>query len=220
MAAWINGLKSNNHVLRRAFEFGSIGVGSIGEQNAPEHLGAFYPDKITEIETYPKIISEATELFQNFFGFRATHFVGPNREPVKILDSIMSSLGIQYMTVSKFRKHPFGNGKHGFEFNWIGRENSFDQIMITRNVGFEPSELLTHDIVDKCIKDIENAFFWKKPAVISSHRVNYIGSINPKNSKHGLTCLDKLLFTIIQKWPDVEFMTSTELGNLIKCKPN
>jgi hypothetical protein len=220
VAAWINGLKSNNYVLRKAFECGSIGVSSLGDQNAPEHMGAFYPDKIAEIETYPKIISEATELFQDFFGFRPTHFVAPNREPVKILDSTMSSLGIKSMTVSKFRNHPLGNGKHGFEFNWIGRGNNFDQIMITRNVSFEPSELLTHNIVDKCIKDIENAFFFKKPAVISSHRVNYIGSINPTNSKHGLKCLDRLLFTIIQKWPDVEFMTSTELGNLIKYKPN
>ena len=64
-------------------------------------------------------------------------------------------------------------------------------------------------------KEIDIAFKWRKPATISSHRVNYIGWLNKQNRKHGLQKLDELLAQIIKYWPDVEFMTSEELGDLI-----
>ena len=41
---------------------------------------------------------------------------------------------------------------------------------------------LQNDCVDSCIKEIEIAFKWQKPAVISSHRVNYVGFINQDNA--------------------------------------
>ena len=33
------------------------------------------------------------------------------------------------------------------------------------------------DNVKHCLSQIDNAFFWKKPAIITSHRLNYIVSI-------------------------------------------
>jgi len=68
------------------------------------------------------------------------------------------------------------------------------------------------------MSDIDIAFRWKKPAVISSHRVNYIGRLRPENRTNGLKKLEALLQSIIAKWPDVEFMTSVELGDLITNK--
>ena len=56
----------------------------------------------------------------------------------------------------------------------------------------------------------------EKPAIISSHRVNYIGSLEPSNRSHGLHQLKKLLKQIVNKWNDVEFMTSAELGELMR----
>ena len=98
----------------------------------------------------------------------------------------------------------------------IESENEFGQIMLTRNCSFEPSSSTNIDWVNSCMKEIENAFFWHKPAIISSHRVNYIGRINQENAEKGLKDLDNLLSLIIEKWPQVEFMTSTELGELIR----
>ena len=71
------------------------------------------------------------------------------------------------------------------------------------------------DWVDSCLNEIKIAFIWKKPAIISSHRVNYVGWLNEKNRTKGLRELDELLFQIIKYWPTAEFMTSSELGNLI-----
>ncbi len=214
--AWMDALKNKNKGMLLAFEHETIGISGLKNEFIPEHLGAFYPNSPEEINTYHQIITEASEIFFKSFNFKASHFIGPNKEPVKILDKTMASLGIQYMTVSKLRKHPLGNDKYGFELNWIGRKNEFGQIMLTRNCSFEPSSSTNVDWVNSCIKEIENAFFWHKPAIISSHRVNYIGSINQENAEKGLKGLDNLLSLIIKKWPQVEFMTSSELGDLIK----
>ena len=81
-----------------------------------------------------------------------------------------------------------------------------------RNAFFEPSlRSKNFDNVKNCLLQIENAFFWKKPAIISSHRVNYIGRINKKNRQSNLIMLKELLSQIIRKWPEVEFLSSDEL---------
>jgi hypothetical protein len=70
------------------------------------------------------------------------------------------------------------------------------------------------------ISEIELAFKYKKPAVISSHRVNYIGSLVQENREHSNKKLKSLLDKIINTWPDVEFISSSNLGQIIKNKHN
>ena len=84
-----------------------------------------------------------------------------------------------------------------------------------RNCAFEPSENPTKDWINSCLKEIEISFKWKKPAIISTHRVNYIGFINQKNRDTNVPLLKGLISQILKKWPTVEFMTSDELGKLI-----
>jgi hypothetical protein len=59
------------------------------------------------------------------------------------------------------------------------------------------------------------AFGWNKPAIINTHRVNYIGSLYPSNRKNGLNQLRTLLQKIKKNWPKVEFLATHELGELI-----
>lgn len=86
---------------------------------------------------------------------------------------------------------------------------------LTRNVFFEPSYNENNNCVDDTMKEIEIAFRWRKPAIISSHRVNYVGRIDENNRANGLNQLNLLLKAILKKWPDVEFMSTNELGVLI-----
>jgi hypothetical protein len=65
--------------------------------------------------------------------------------------------------------------------------------------------------VDKAIESIAIAFFWGKPAVISSHRINYVGGLSEDNRNNTLEQLDQLLKRIIKKWPDVQFINSEQL---------
>jgi hypothetical protein len=68
------------------------------------------------------------------------------------------------------------------------------------------------------MKQIDTAFRWNKPAIISSHRVNFCGHIDPKNREKGLETLKKLLQEIVVKWPNVEFMSADTLGELVLNK--
>ena len=87
---------------------------------------------------------------------------------------------------------------------------------MVRNCVFEPTEPSNIDWVETCLKQVEVAFRWNRPAMISSHRVNFCGHIDPENRKIGILALKKLLKNIVKKWPDVEFMTTVELGKLIQ----
>jgi hypothetical protein len=79
---------------------------------------------------------------------------------------------------------------------------------------FEPSESKS-DWVNKCFKNIEIAFRWNKPAIISTHRLNFIGSIFEENRTNNLKMLDSLLSAILIKWPEAEFISSADLAAII-----
>ena len=205
-----------NSGLKIAFEHRSIGASKYKGKDLIEYLGAFHPESKGEIVRLKAIMSDAVKLFSEICGYIPTHFIGPNREPVKELDGVLAQEGVRYMTQSKLRKYPKGDDKYGFEFNWLGKKNKLGQTFIMRNSGFEPSGRV--NTVESCLNEIDIAFKWNKPAVISTHRANYIGGIDLSNADYGLNELKTLLKKIISKWPEVEFMTSTELGELMKSE--
>jgi hypothetical protein len=131
----------------------------------------------------------------------------------------LQKIGVKYLTRYKIQNYPLGDGKFEKQFNWLGKSNNLGQIYLTRNASFEPSSD-DSDWVDSCMAEIENAFLWRKPAVISTHRVNYVSNIDADNAASGLVNLDKLLLRIIKSYPDIEFVTSAELGNLIRESKN
>jgi hypothetical protein len=45
--------------------------------------------------------------------------------------------------------------------------------------------------------------------------VNFVGLLNPANRAYGLKQLKILLGGIQKNWPDAEFLTTQELGDLI-----
>ncbi len=212
---YLKGIRNEkNPGLKIAFEHRSIGASKYKGEQIVEYLGAFHPETKQEIASLKTIMADAVKLFGEACGYKPTHFIGPNREPAKELDAVLAEEGVRYMTQAKLRKYPKGDGKYGFEFNWLGKKNKSGQTFIMRNAGFEPCSGL-HS-VDSVIDEIRSAFYMNKPAVISTHRVNYIGSISLKNAEFGLRQLRNLIKEITNQWPEVEFLTSTELGEFIR----
>ena len=56
-------------------------------------------------------------------------------------------------------------------------------IYLVRNRTFEPAQSSSKNYWESTYRQIENAFAKGTPAIISSHRVNFIGSINQENRK-------------------------------------
>jgi hypothetical protein len=72
-------------------------------------------------------------------------------------------------------------------------------IKIVRNVVFEPGEQGNIGWPDYTLRQIEAAFRMRKPAIISSHRVNFCGHIDKENRNKGIRDLKELLDKLVTR---------------------
>ena len=216
---WMKLLKNNDKTICTVFEYGIPFVNkSIHGEQIPDLRAAFDIDDIQDLSSLKEIIITGLNEFENLYGFRTKFFIPANGPFNTSLETVLNDNGIQYIGTGKYNLEPLGNGRNKKRMRYIGKTNAFRQIYLTRNCFFEPSDLSyskDKDWINDCLKQIEIAFRWGKPATISSHRVNYTGSIHPDNRANGLKKLDFLLAQIIKNWPAVEFLTSEELGDFI-----
>jgi hypothetical protein len=213
----MEGLRKKNPVIMNCFD--SRSYTAIADTGYPTidfsaALDFYHFDENDELK---RIAADGLNLFEKVFGYRATNFTpcGSNGYS-SALDPVLQAGGIKYIDTSRFKADHLGEGK--FEkkvFNYTGKKNQLGQSYLVRNCVFEPTDVRGIDWVAFCMKQIEAAFRWNMPANISSHRVNFCGHIDPSNRKLGLDALRDLLAAIVKRWPNVEFMTSRELGDLI-----
>lgn len=217
VAEWLRALRGGDKATRKSFEEKCWGFNITNKEilKINSLQAAFDLYEIKDLEVQAESIQEGLDMFENLFGYRATFFVPPNGPFNNILEKTASDCGIQYMSKAKRQIEPIGEGKTKTVYHKPGDQNKHGQITLTRNCVFEPSEI-GKDWVNSCTSDIEIAFRMRKPAVISTHRVNYIGALEEGNRERGLQQLDQLLENVIKMWPDVEFITSDQLGDIIK----
>ena len=215
VAAWLKALQNGDRPTRMAFNQGVWGfLPNQDSMPGVDFQAAFLLGDPSELEQHEKIIVEGLNLFEKLFGYRAEYFVPPNGPFNNSLNKILVNNGIKYRSAAKIQNQPMGNGETKKVIHWLGQKDGSGLRYITRNCFFEPSQP-GKDWVDSCLSDIKIAFRWKKPAIISSHRVNYIGILNHSNRDNGLRQLTKLLKGILRSWPDAEFMTTPQLGSLM-----
>jgi hypothetical protein len=214
--AWMRALKKGDPQTRLAFNEGVWGF--VPDQNLLPNVdfqAAFLLIDQDELEYQKTVISNGLDLFEKLFGYRALYFVPPNGPFNNDLNFTLIQNGIKFRYAARIQHQPLGANKTNQVLHWLGQKEKSGLIYITRNCFFEPSQS-GKDWIDNCLNDIKIAFRWKKPAIISSHRVNYIGALKPKNRDMGLTQLKILLQSIIKNWPEVEFLTTPELGKLME----
>lgn len=173
-------------------------------------------DDPSEIPQLNNILSDGLRVFRETFGYSSTSFIAPCYTWDSAIERQLSEDGIKYIQGGMYQYVPRG----GFEnysrkYHWLGERNKDRLLYLTRNCFFEPSLVQKTDWVDYTLSSIQSAFRWNKPAIISSHRINFIGYLHESNRQRNLKMLSDLLSMTLKKWPDIEFMTSDQLGNLI-----
>jgi alpha-amylase/alpha-mannosidase (GH57 family) len=201
--------------LRLAFDEGVTGIELPDSVSKINLQATFDLDIYSDLEFQKRSLADGLHRFENIFGRKARFFVPPNGPINNELLPIAYDGGIEFVSTPKLQKEVLGNNTFRYRFHYLGQSNSEGQIYLTRNAFFEPSSS-QKDWVGSCLKQIEHAFNVQMPAIISTHRVNYVGGLSQKNASEGLASLEKLLQSILQKWPEVEFLTSTELGEQIR----
>lgn len=213
---WMNALKSGDYETILAFNEGIWSfIPKYYSETKIEYEAAFQLSEFSDIKDHEKIIKVGLDLFEKLFGYRATYFVPPNGCINNKLNSTCFINGIKYRSTSKIQRESIKNNKNRKRIHWLGEKDTSGIRYIIRNCVFEPSKP-GKDWVDRCLTNIKIAFDYCKPAIITTHRVNFIGVHDVSNRDKGLRELNKLLKTILSTWPDVEFMTSSQLGDLME----
>lgn len=165
-----------------------------------------------ELERHQKILEDGLKLFRQVFGFDSTTFTPPAMQLHPKLYPVAERLGIRAIDKPQRCIRRLDRTKMKREFNRLGPARGGQHINLIRNVVFEPGKDMGVDPVEHALGLIGEAFRWKKPAIISSHRVNFCGHIDPTNRQHGLAALGKLLQGIVTRWPEVQFVSADELA--------
>lgn len=217
---WMKAINGDSFEDKMAFEERSLITSRFIEKKdnfALDYQHAFSIDNRDDVTDLKHIIETGLQHFNDLFGFKSQSFCAPCSIQTELIDEHAFKHGVIYNQGGRIYV-PQEDGTLKIKHRYLGDKNKFGQLYWRRNCTFEPSRNQNYDWVNQCMQEIAIAFRWGKPAVINSHRVNFIGGIFPENREQSLIKLKQLLSQIIQQWPDVEFMNSEELGNLIAKK--
>ncbi len=216
---WMNDLKQQKNDTVLAFQNHMIGIGaSFSQENPFGYMDAFNSNFTSGAEL-SNIVHEAMEIFENTFGKKSETFVASCFVWDNSLEDSLAQFGVRGIQSGCWQNVPAGieNGnvmKRRLRF--LGQKNRIGQVYTVRNCAYEPAYQQTSTKSAKeCYDQVMRAFRNRKPAIINSHRFNYIGSINRENAYENLKGLSWLLHTIIKNIPDVEFISTPELLRII-----
>ncbi len=216
---WLMALRSDDGITRRAFDYRTYGLTSaVDSRINRNYMGAFDSALPEDIESYKQILEEGLELFENIFGYRSESFIATTYTWSPLIEPILKQNGVRYLQGTVKQRVPIDEGL-SFKYkntNFQGRKSNSGLTYLMRNCFFEPSQSIISNPVDDCLNRIALAFRWGKAAVISSHRLNFIGSIDKSNTDKNLPLFRELLQCIVKQWSDVEFMSSDQLGKIIE----
>ena len=216
---WMRALQCGDSITRTAFDLGTWGLTSHVDSSIHEyHMGAFNSCEDSDIRDYEVIIDDALRMFKDIFGYESKSFIATTYEWSPKIEPFLKQRGVKYIQGAFQQKIPLDDDNtikityRGFQ----GTRTKSGLIRLFRNCFFEPSIDPNYDYLSDCMRRIAIAFKWGKAANICVHRVNFIGSIDYRNTDNNLPKFRQLLQSIVRCWPDVEFVTSDQLGEIIE----
>jgi hypothetical protein len=221
VARWLKALQENDKAAHLAFEQNMFSVhAERGPKVVNEYMDALDADSAEELNAKPAIVEEGLHLFKKIWGFSSKSFIAPCYIWDTSLEMLLAQHDVKYIQGMVIQLEPVLEKGYQYKrkYHYQGQRNKTGQHYLIRNAFFEPSTNPGFDWVSDCLHRIEVAFRWKKPAVISTHRLNFMGGLRPENRDDNLALFSSLLKKITQRWPGVEFMSSVQLGDLIQTK--
>lgn len=216
---WLKVLKEGDRIFNKAFEMRCWGISTDVYPRYHKSIQASFDfESISDINFLKDSLFSGLNMFEKFFGYKSRSFIPNNFIWPNELNEIIKDNGVMFLQGMKYQLLPKSNGnsKRQRIRRISGKSTQYGLTNLVRNVHFEPScNNKKNSIVKNTISEIKTAFFWKKPAVISIHRLNFMGGLDVRNRTQNLELFELLLKQIIHNWPDIEFLNSIELGNLI-----
>lgn len=214
---WMGLLQAGVEPVKKSFEKGVFSMDvNVDGDSRKNVLHAFDVLNQSEYDFVCRSVKEGLDIFEQLFGFRSLSMIAPCYIWDKEIEKTALQGGVKYFQgghvqiSSTYAKTQGVKSKRHF----TGCKNDDGQIYMIRTCTFEPTQSPIYS-ADNCMKEISMDFMMHKPAIVSCHRLNFVGELNPSNRDNNLREFKRLLQMIIKKYPDVEFMSSDELGSLI-----
>jgi hypothetical protein len=169
----------------------------------------------SQLHQVNEVALDGLKQFEKVFGYQATCFTPPSMVSSEETFHQLESEGIKTVETSFIIKVPVGPAQTKTRIRITGQRSGKSQKFLTRNVVFEPCGQSLENSLAEALKGIRAAFALGKPAVVSTHRVNFCGMLDEKNRAQGLHALDRLLGIVHKTWPEVEFVSSSDISKLL-----
>ena len=217
---WMRDLKNGNPETQKALKYHMIGIGaSFSKSNQFGYMDALNFDHQAELNFLKDYITDAVRMFKTIFGYSSETFVASCYTWTDMVEKVLTQEGIQCMKTQCWQKRYLGKGTSLYfpKIHYTGEIGNHQMRFLIRNCEFEPS-LNEHseEHFNNCISMVEEAFINGKPAIINSHRVNYIGALDEENAEKSRNELQRLLNILMDKYPTIEFMSANELLHILE----
>lgn len=216
---WLQELQNNNKYFIHAFHLGCYGIDAPSAQGHRTNLmAAFEYENEKENEFVATSIKEGMHLFEEAFGYTSSSIIAPRYVWNSALEKEFKAVGVKHIQTSFYQQEPIQNGYKN-TYHYTGQVNKNSGLnYIVRNAYFEPAYQGTINWVEATLAKVKLSFTFHTPAIISMHRINFVGGLDGGAREQNLSQFKILLTAIIKKYPDVEFLSSDELGHLIETK--
>lgn len=214
---YIKAISDNKNMEQLAFLNHSIVGGTTEHSRKNSFLAAFEYHNDLDKKNIEKRTIEGLKEFAQLFGFQSKSFCPSQSIYGNHIFEVLKENGVEAIQAGQ-QFEPNNYKLKKINHNW-GDTTKNGLIFWRRNCSFEIFQTNT-DHVNSCLKEIEIAFRWGKPAVINSHRINFTSRIKPDLRDRTLKEIKNLMKAILKKWPNVEFMNSSDLNTLISKSNN
>jgi roadblock/LC7 domain-containing protein len=224
--AWLKELRAGNTDLLKAFELESWGIpykALIKQRRTNLQAALDNYNYNAESEYHKEWIRDSASIFKSSFGYDSLSFIAPAYTWHSDLHKTLAQTGIKTLQGIKLQYQPKLNLKPSYKRkpHYIGEVDKKSGLIYTnRNAFFEPHIAPDKDWVDISLSGVKKAFDNNNPAILSSHRINYIGRLDEKHRDKNLKMFKTILKKITINYPDVEFIDSSKLAGLLIKKNN
>ena len=216
---FMQALQRGHKTTRLAFDNESVAVPILpGDESLKHDTTTFFIENAAENEALKEDIKVGMRLFEDLLGYRSRQFTPGAGIYSPALHGVLKDEGLEYINVNRYTAYPMGDGRYVKHFLSNGKSNEVGQKYVVRNCVFEPyldNCQRNNSAVAGCLKNIEASFRMHAPAIISTHRVNFVGSLESAHRDNSLQQLKELLTEIVKRWPDVEFMDGTQMCDAV-----
>ena len=212
---WLDELRANRMDTRLAFD--NCFYSQVRSSKSPKtYMAAYWATSEIHLREIQAILVDGLKMFEGIFGFPSQSFVACKFILPSEIEETLAAKGIHTIQTQRRHRVPVPNtGKSKFKHRIGGMKNRLGQIYSVRNVFFEPFEKPEQNVVAHAMKQTMTAFKCGQPAIVSSHRVNYVSRVEKTNSERSLRQLREYIKRVRAAWPDVEFISSDQLRDIM-----